>query len=199
MSHWFDRLALAATGTGEEVSRRAVLKGAGAAAIAVSPLASPVAAGAAAKVEGRASATPECDRCLNFTINAHNARMRRCDKTGSLWADPPKGKKRKKARPVNAAKRLACAVVQRGELARDLNDCRTGPCRGQALKPIQQDPGSPFKPPGGGSPSCPPGTTTCSDGSCCYGGDLCCYCIHSDPPGFICCVASVGCACCPQG
>ena len=101
------------------------------------------------------------------------------------------------ARPVNAAKRMACAMAERAMFARDLNECRIGPCAGQPLRPLQRDPNSPFAQPGGGS-SCPAGTTVCPDGSCCFGGDLCCFCIHFKPPGFQCCVASVGCACCPQ-
>lgn len=198
MSHWFDRLAVVAAGEHDGVSRRAVLKGAGMAAFAASPLASPVAAQAAARLEGRAAASPDCDRCLNFSINATNHNMRRCDKTGSLWESPPSGKKRPKARPVNAAKRMACAMAERAMFARDLNECRTGPCAGQPLQPLQQDPNSPFKTPGSGGSSCPPGMTTCSDGSCCFGGDLCCFCIHFKPPGFQCCVAAVGCGCCPD-
>jgi len=197
VSHWFDRLAVVAAGEHAGMSRRGVLKGAGMAAFAVSPLASPLAAQAAAKLEGGAAATPDCDRCINFAINATNYNMRRCDKTGSLWESPPKGKKQPKARPVNAAKRMACAMQERANFARDLNDCRIGPCAGQPLRPLQQDPNSPFKPQGGGS-SCPSGMTTCNDGSCCFGGDLCCFCIHSKPPGFICCVAAVGCGCCPS-
>ncbi len=196
MNHWFDRLAKDFAGAEKGVSRRKVLKGAGVAAFAASPLASPLAAQAAAALEGRAAQapqTPDCNRCLNFNINAHNARMRSCDKNGTLWSPPPAKGKKKKARPVSAAKRLACAMQERSEFGSDLNACRIGPCKGQPIKSLEQDPNSPFKPQQGNS-SCPGGTTQCPDNSCCFGGDLCCVCPNVG--GYICCVAVVGCTCC---
>ena len=33
----------------------------------------------------------------------------------------------------------------------------------------------------------------------CVGSDICCSCIHTDPPGFICCIAPYACQCCPGG
>ena len=33
----------------------------------------------------------------------------------------------------------------------------------------------------------------------CVGSDVCCSCIHTDPPGFICCIAPYACQCCPGG
>ncbi len=196
MSHWFDRLAKTAAGDGGGLSRRGMLKTAGVAAFAASPLASPIAARAAIEIEGRA-ASVACDACVTGTINAHNATMRRCDKTGSMWGTVPKGKSKKAPRPVSAAKRLACALKERAEFAHDLNFCRQNPCAGQPNRPLVLDPDSPFPPGTPGGTACPGGTNRCPDGSCCYGGDLCCPCASaSGQGGFICCVAVIGCTCC---
>lgn len=193
MAHWFDRMAVAAADDGAGMSRRTAFKGAAVAAFAASPLAGATAARAAVEIEGRASSLA-CEACVKGTINAHNKVMRRCDKTGSMWGTVPKGKKKGKATPVSAAKRMACAMKEREEFAHDINFCRTQPCAGEPLQPLEVDPKSPFPPKPGGS-NCPSGTTLCTNEICCYGGDLCCPCATS-PSGFICCVAAIGCTCC---
>jgi hypothetical protein len=108
-----------------------------------------------------------------------------------MWGRVPKGKKKSHPRPVNAAKRYACAMKQRSELANDLAFCRDRDCAGEPIRPIKQDPGGPFTGQPGTS-GCPGSTTTCPDRSCCFGGDLCCPCQGA----FICCVAVIGCTCC---
>jgi hypothetical protein len=191
MTHWFDKLSVAVVDGERSVSRRGVLAGAAAAALAASPLGSRGVAHAALRLEARA-AQATCQACINLTILSNNRDVKNCLRTGNpdgKVSRAKKGKNKGKASPVSAAKKLGCVARRHAEWVEDWKSCRRNNCQGPALPPVESEPG------GGG---CPPGTQSCAPTICCVIGDICCQCSAS-PTGYICCVSVVDCsACCPS-
>jgi hypothetical protein len=189
MTHWFDKVAKAAVASESGVSRRGALAGAAVAAFSASSLSSRGVAYAALRLESRA-AQSSCQACLNASILNNNRDVKRCLRTGNPDGKIDrikKGKKKGKASPVSAAKKLGCVARRHAELVEDLGSCRRHNCKGPSAPPVETEPG------GAG---CPTGTQECTPEICCVAGDLCCQCSAS-PTGYICCVSVVDCkACC---
>ena len=188
MTHWFDRVAVAAVAGERGVSRRGALAGAAVAAFAASPLASRGVAHAALRLGARA-AHESCQACINQAIRNNNKDVKNCLRTGNPDGKVSRiksGKNKGKASPVSAAKKLGCVARRHDEFVEDWKGCRRNNCEGPPLPPVETEPG------GGG---CPTGTQPCAPTICCVVGDLCCQCAAS-PTGYICCVSVVDCTSC---
>jgi hypothetical protein len=192
--HWFDRFSQtmaaperAAGGS----TRRGLLKGAAMASVAV-PLVGVGSAAAAPRVtQGNVSpdgVIGECENCLARVNNAGREKIEACSTRGTkTLAGPKRGKGgKKKMKPSEAARRVACQANARKKLAENLKSCGYFWC---------EAPETPAVPTAEGKTQCPPGTGKCTDQMCCAGDDLCCPCAIA-PEGMICCVSVIGCSCC---
>jgi hypothetical protein len=197
--HWFDRLSRQLAAAPEsQTTRRAVVKGVGAAAVAApfvsrsaAAAAAPLASHAAAYAKNRMTArraSDTCSACLLKAYDNYAGGIQFCYDLHTKIATG--GGKNRKATPVSSAGMLRCVSLIRGVLIDDLNVCRTGPACVPPAPPL---------PPAGSSSICAPGTTNCPGGGvtviCCFAGDACCPC-GSVNGGWICCAGVIGCSCC---
>jgi hypothetical protein len=193
-------------------TRRTVLKGATLAAFTL-PFA-PQLAGRAAAAGVAGAATREggvvqmpgdyeqlesinefCSNCMARSYGKHDYKWKACGASSNPKPFlKPKGgggkKATKKATPSKAAKQLACQAKVIKSLDKELQGCRLHFCEGDSEPPEPPPPGVEAV----ANPTCPSGTTICSDVMCCYGGDACCVCASTG--GFICCAGVIGCTCC---
>jgi hypothetical protein len=188
VTHWFDKVSMAAVANERGLSRRDALAGAAVAFVVASPLASRGVAHAALRLEAVA-ATSVCQGCLNRMVISNNRGVENCLRTGNPEGKVvrrKKGKNKGKASPVSAAQKLGCVMRRHEKLGQDLAGCRLNSCEGPSAPPIETTPGV---------ATCPPGTLQCSPTVCCYGNDICCPCARENI-GWICCIPEVGCTCC---
>jgi hypothetical protein len=215
--HWFDRVSQqVAEADGAEAptgatTRRSVLKGATLAATLALPFVpETVSRARAANPPGTVTGgtvelplerlpletTSEfCNNCLERSYGKHDQMLKGCGSSpsGSKRLLKPKAPPKapgKKTSPSKAAKQAACQAKVMKSLNKELEGCRMHFCEGDSEDPAPASPGA-AEP---GAPTCPGGTTLCSQTLCCYGGDACCVCASTG--GFICCAAVVGCGCC---
>ncbi len=194
--HWFDRVSRQLAAAPEaQTTRRGVLKGVGAAAVAA-PFASYATAYAKNVVKAH-QAFDLCTACINNAYDDYTKGVRACYQTYTVAkkASSSAGfaaakKTTRKSTPAQSANMLKCMSTVRVLALREWNNCRTGAAcvSGPALPGVTAT----------GSTTCPPGTNSCPGNGviaiCCYGSDLCCPC--STNAGYICCVSAVGCGCC---
>ncbi len=196
--HWFDRLSRQIAGAPEaQTTRRGVLRGVGAAAVAA-PLAShtavavasPLASYTATYTKNTIKARQASNGCSNCIVAAYRDYKSSNKYIKRLFARNGKGK-HGKLTLVQAAALQSYLTSNRDAFIQDANACLTGPLCTPAAPPTV---------PVTGSTTCPPGTGPCPGGgdtpvTCCYGGDACCVCANVSG-GYICCAGVIGCTCC---
>jgi hypothetical protein len=181
--HWFDRISIRAVDGEPRFNRRAAVKGAAAAAVAASPLGSPLLAGAASDLRRRQSACA-CQAEADRVAIEHNNTLLKTFALGGFLSG---------FGLVIVTAGLAGTLAGWVASKEGCGKCRSNPSGGlsggggggtpcRALGGVCPGPG----------PSCPPGTSPCSDGLCCFGSDICCACGANAQ----CCIVEVGCACC---
>jgi hypothetical protein len=182
VSHWFDRLSARAAGREPTFTRRSAVKAAAAGAVAASPLASR----AAAEIRGqRRESNCQCQKEADKTAARHLDRA---------WRQfvGPNGKRLLVPNNFMFAS-AAFAGIFAGQAAAKV---ACGSCNSNPSGSLTGGGGggTPCRPRGGvcPGPGCPPGTSPCSEGLCCFGTDVCCVCgDHTQ-----CCIVEVGCGCC---
>jgi hypothetical protein len=184
--HWFDRLSRQLAAAPEvQTTRRGMLKGVGAAAVAA-PFASPAVAYAKNSIKGR-RAFSVCLNCVTAAHREYVADNRNIKKFFARYGKKPK------LTAVQSAALASYLAGNRSAYIQDVNACRTGPACAPSLPPLPPSGGT-------GTTTCPPGTGACPGGgdaiaTCCYGGDACCVCGNVSG-GYICCAGVIGCTCC---
>jgi hypothetical protein len=181
--HWFDRISLRAAEGEPAFNRRTAVKGAAAAAIAASPLASPLFARAASDLGAhlRESAC-QCQAEADSRATEQNKRLVEVFLTGQY---------------VSGFGSVLVAAGLAGVLGGWVSSKLTcGKCVSSASGGLSGGGGSQCRAERGGCPPdgnpCAPGTTHCSDSLCCFGNDVCCGC----GTYATCCIAEIGCTCC---